>query len=712
MTLNTNNRKNRIIRFFITSRGSLLIFFLIFSLIPAAIIGIAAYENAQQALDQRTTGELSRLTQIESSRIDSFLNSRISDTQVFANDPAVRTLDPQAIMGTITRLSKQWPIYQGIVITGKDGKSIANNMNKSLDNGANPAFKKAIQGEVTVAEPFISGLTGDLIIAVFAPVKDEQGNTVATASMSWTTKDLANMLAEAQMGQTGEAYLINSQGLPLTPSRFTEELKAKGEIKNRFELEKKIETEGAKQAMSGITGASTYINYRGYKVVGAYAPLPSRNWFLLVEQQEAEAFQGASKLGSIVLLISLGLIVLAIFAAIFAARSITQPMERLMQVTSSLADGNLDHRAIEGESEMGALGRAFNRMADKMKEQLIIEREQRQHLQATVEQYVSYLNDVAAGNLARRIEITPNGQGETAPLIVLGRNLNDMTASLQGMIQQISETALNISSASAEILATTTQQASGASEQSAAISQTTTTVEEVKAIAEQSSQRAQEVTGSSQRTLEVAKAGQRAVQDTIESMSQIKDQVNGIAENILALSEKTQQIGEIIAVVNEIASQSNMLALNASIEAARAGEHGRGFAVVAEEVRTLAEQSRQAMAQVAAILSEIQKATNATVMATEEGTKGVERGTKLASQAQQSIEKLSEVIQTSSQATTQMVAGGQQQVVGINQVATAIQSINQATVQSLASTRQAERVAQGLNDLARRLSEIVTQYKV
>src|SRR5512133_3456999 len=99
MALTSTGRKNQLIRFFITSRGSLLVFFLIFSLVPAAIIGVAAYENARQALDQRTTDELSRLAQIESSRIDSFLNSRITDTQIFANDPAVRTLDPQAIMG-------------------------------------------------------------------------------------------------------------------------------------------------------------------------------------------------------------------------------------------------------------------------------------------------------------------------------------------------------------------------------------------------------------------------------------------------------------------------------------------------------------------------------------------------------------------------------------------------------------------------------------
>jgi methyl-accepting chemotaxis protein len=282
---------------------------------------------------------------------------------------------------------------------------------------------------------------------------------------------------------------------------------------------------------------------------------------------------------------------------------------------------------------------------------------------------------------------------------------------LQHILIQVGDAANNLSEAAAEILAATTQQASGANEQSAAISQTTTTVDEVKVISEQSIVRAQEVADASQRTIEVSYSGQYAVQDTIGSMAQIKERVEGIAENILALSEQTQQIGEIIATVNDIAAQSNILALNASVEAARAGEHGKGFAVVAAEVRNLAEQSRQATAQVKAILSDIQNGINATVMATEEGTKVVDQGVQLAAQTQEVIAQLADVIDESAQAATQMVAGGRQQASGVEQIALAMQNINQATVQSLASTRQAEKAAQDLNDLARTLTETVEQYQ-
>jgi methyl-accepting chemotaxis protein len=340
------------------------------------------------------------------------------------------------------------------------------------------------------------------------------------------------------------------------------------------------------------------------------------------------------------------------------------------------------------------------------------EKEQREYLQTMVQKYAEYMMDVGQGNLAARLSLDRGGRGPDDPLTMLGEQLNETVADLQGMITQIRDGANNLNSAAAEILAATTQQVAGANEQSAAISQTATTVDEVKTISEQSIARAQEVTDASQRSVEVSRSGQQAVQDTIGNMAHIKERVEGIAENTLALSEKTQQISEIIATVSDIADQSNILALNASVEAARAGEQGKGFAVVAAEVRNLAEQSKQATDQVRTILSDIQNGINATVMATEEGTKVVDQGVQLAAQTWEVIAQLAGVIDESAQVAMQMVAGGQQQASGVEQIALAMQNINQATVQSLTSTRQTEKAVQDLNELARRLTETVAQYRL
>ncbi len=339
------------------------------------------------------------------------------------------------------------------------------------------------------------------------------------------------------------------------------------------------------------------------------------------------------------------------------------------------------------------------------------EREQRVRIRAAVEQFVSYMSRVEEGNLSDRLEVSAVVAGDEL-LMQLGQQLNDTVASLQAMIQQMRDASTNLSSAAKEILAVTVQQTAGAGEQSAAIAQTTTTVEEVKVMAEQSSQRAHEVSSAAQRTVEVARGGRQAVEDTIGSMSLIRGKVESIAANILALSKRTQQIGEIIETVGELAAQSNMLALNAAVEAARAGESGKGFAVVAAEVRTMAEGSRAATERIKQILSEIQKATHTTVMVTEEGTEGVRQGVELAGRTRKAIDQLAEVINESAQAAAQMAASGQQQHTGIEQIANAMQQINQATAQSLASTRQAEQSAQNLNALAERMNELIRQYRV
>jgi methyl-accepting chemotaxis protein len=217
---------------------------------------------------------------------------------------------------------------------------------------------------------------------------------------------------------------------------------------------------------------------------------------------------------------------------------------------------------------------------------------------------------------------------------------------------------------------------------------------------------------NAQKSVNVTRNGRKSVDDAIDGMKGIHDRMGFIAEKIVNLSEQSQAIGDIIATVNDLAEQSNLLAVNAAIEAAKAGEHGKGFAVVAQEVKNLAMQSKQATAQVRNILGEIQKATTAAVLATEQGSKAVETGMKQSSEAGESIRLLSISIEESSNSTLQIVTSTQEQAIGMDQIATAIQNINQASNQNLEGSRQIESATKNIYALNQKLQQLVSRYKV
>lgn len=340
------------------------------------------------------------------------------------------------------------------------------------------------------------------------------------------------------------------------------------------------------------------------------------------------------------------------------------------------------------------------------------EKAQRELLQSTVERYVEYMSRVSRGDLSVRLLLDEQAFEEDDPLIVLGRSLNETVTALQRMVMQTRDAATKASSSTAEILATTSQQVAGATQQSVAVSQASTTIDEVRTIAEQTAQRAQSVSELAQQTVEVSRRGQQAVVETIRGMEEVKTKVESIATEILSLSEQAQSIGQIVSTVNEIAAQSNMLALNAAVEAARAGEVGKGFSVVAGEVRSLAEQSRAATERVEEILSAIQGGINTAVMATEEGMKGVDDGVRRSREAGEAIRQLGDSVTESTQAATQIAAAAGQQQIGVEQIAQAMQSIDQATAQNVAGARQSESAANELDVLSRELLENVEQYQL
>ncbi len=314
---------------------------------------------------------------------------------------------------------------------------------------------------------------------------------------------------------------------------------------------------------------------------------------------------------------------------------------------------------------------------------------------------------VAGGDLTVSI---PGGERQDE-VGVLVRTFRAMIERLKKQTKEINEAVNVLATSSNEIAATTAELASGSEQTAIAVSETTTTVEEVKQTATVSSQKARHVSEIAQNAVQVSQSGSKLVRETIDGIGRIKEQMEYIAETIIRLSEHNQAVSEIIATVDDLAEQANLLAVNASIEASKAGEHGKGFIVVAQEIKSLSEQSKQATKQVRTILNDIQKSSGAAVMATERGSKSVESTVRQSFGTGDSISALSSSIGEASQAVMQIAASSQQQLVGMDQVALAMNNIKQATTQNAASTRQVEMTVRNLQEVGQRLKTLLEHYR-
>ena len=321
-------------------------------------------------------------------------------------------------------------------------------------------------------------------------------------------------------------------------------------------------------------------------------------------------------------------------------------------------------------------------------------------------EFMGFVERIGEGDLGSQVAATRSDE-----LGKLGKTLNRMVEGLRQLAGQSREATENLNAAATEIRASTQQQAASVEEQLAAVQETAATVDEITHSGTQISRRAQEVITAAQITARSSDAGIAAIDDTVRAMDAIREQAEAVAQNVVQLSEKTRAIGDIIGVVNDVSERSHLLALNASIEAAAAGEAGRSFAVVASEMKTLADQAKEATREVRSLLGEIQRGINSSVMLTEEAVKRTEAGRDRTRTTQSTIDDMGGRIQESIQTFQQIVASVGQQQIGIEQVTLALQNIRQASQQTAASTRQLDQAAGNLAGLSGQLLGLAERYR-
>lgn len=676
--------------------AKLIASFVAVAVLPLSIVGFLAFQSARAALEKTLFDRLVEERDLRKKDLMRYFQGTVETLQFLADTPFVKeSTDTLASYHEYGKTSADAPFdvksdlyikmyakinrffqsFMGIhdfrstgyhdflIISARDGHVMysaagladlgANLRTGELkDSGIARLWNQVVKTKEAAMVDFMNYAPVKVPMAfVGVPVTGEDGQITGVLAMRMGPEQINLAFAASQAaGKTAGSYLVGEDMLMRSNAR--------SETASSI-LTRKVETEPAKEAMAGNAGAIVAKDYRGELVLSAFSRMGLRenkklgadfDWAVLADVDSDEAFVPVHALGFRIMLISLAIGVAVVLPAFFIARGVARPVTGVAEAVGKVSEGDLAVKvpALNREDELGHLVKAFRIMVANLREQT----------------------------------------------------------------RQIMEVMSVLSSSASEISATVAQLAMSTSKTSSAVAETTATVEQVRQAAKLASEKAKKVAESAVQSLKISESGKKATEDTMHGMDLIKEQVESIGETVVRLSEHSQAIEDIIKTVQDLASQSNLLAVNASIEAARAGDQGKGFAVVAHEIKTLADQSKQATEQVRTILEDTRKWVSAVVMATEQGSKAVDAGVAQSTLAGQSIRSLTDGASESSEAATVIHASSEQQAAGVEQVAGAMANISQAMEQNMAGTAQLESAARKLEELGLSLKELVGRYKI
>jgi methyl-accepting chemotaxis protein len=692
---------------------------------------LGAYLLVLRAMQDNTTRlagfQVRQLAFEAADKLDRNLFERYGDVQAYAKSAAAKSMNPEQIERWMeTMLFTYRPIYRLMVVANKQGRIVASfgvdndSMDSSalwkkqstsalrgLDVSKEPWFMDAARADLAdgvavvgdvAKNPIMQRIYGknNVVMTFSAPIRNQRGEVLGVWHNFFNWQVAKNIIQEVQDRAAADGYnstrfLIASRtgDLLYTPT-------------GKYTFERNIQKEQFASYTASQSTPEGYVEARDFSnpelslesrgLVGfftskGYSSYGGLGWLVLASRSLAEVQATGAVFTSIMLLLIFGAIVAVLLFLFLTTRYVTLRVGGLTKTATGLAEGNLNQEFGQiGKDEIGRLTGSFGQMVEYQR------------------QMAEVANAIASGDLSR--SLAPKSEADQ-----LGLAFARMTTNLRELLLAVGQSSAALAAASSQILATSAQQASGVHQQSAAVAQTSATVEEVKTSSDQAVELAMTVSQGSVNAAQVAEAGVSAANQANDGMAEIRARVRQIAENIMALSEQTQAIGDIISSVGDIADQSNLLAINAAIEASRAGEQGKGFGVVAQEIRLLAEQSKESTTRVRSILSDIQRATNSAVMTTEQGIKVADEGVESIASVLRVIEDLQSSVRHASQNAQLISASVRQHSVGMEQIKGAMRSIEGTTQENLKSATNTRDSAQSLSELAQRLKTLVERYQ-